>query len=372
VSPRQSVRLLADCEWMREPPPQSLVDGTGLTAGALAAIYSAPGVGKTFVTMSLATAVAIAPDWLGFKVVSPKPVVYAVGEGQAAFPLRLSALRTAYELRDDEPSGVWYVRESFSLLNPDDITALLDGIREHLAGEAPGLVVLDPLASFMGGGDENDTKDMSAAVAALNRIRAETGACVLVLHHSGWSGDRERGSIALRAAMDVLYKLTQEDGILTLDVDKLRDGATPGPLHLRLRSVAGSCVVELSGAPDVQQVTTLTAKQHHVLDALKAVVVDEPVTYTRWKDAAGTADTTFDRTMALLVRSGYVKKYGMGHGARYAPPGPLPPTPTSPPSHPHGGALVTPTRPRGPVKAPGGGKGDSVDTECESDELPPF
>jgi len=358
VTARPPVRLLADCEWIHEPAPAAVVEGTGLTAGALAGIISAPGSGKTFVSMSLSTATAIAADWLGHRVVAPRPVVYAVGEGQAAFPLRLAALRTAYELRDDEPSGVWYVRESFSLLNADDITALLDGLREHLVGEAPGLVVLDPLAAFMAGGDENSTQDMSTVVAALNRIRAETGACVLVDHHTGWNAERERGSTVLRAAMDVMYSLTQADGVLTLECTKLRDGVVPAPLRLQLRPVAGSCVVELCTHPTDEPAATLTPKRRQVLDTLNAIVIDEPVAFSRWRDASGVAETTFESAAAALVKGGWVHKTGKGRNARYAPPGPLPPTPDSPPITPDGGGPITPDHPRGPLGPGVGGKGD--------------
>lgn len=360
MSPPLPLRLLADCEWLHEPPPVHVITGTGLTVGALAALIAAPGVGKTLVATSIATDAAIGTDWLGFPVVSPKPVVYAVGEGHAAFPLRLQALRVAHGLQESEPSGVWYVRESFSLLRSDDVESVLDGIRDHLAGEAPGLIVLDPLAAFMAGGDENSTRDMGVVVAALNRIRAATGACVLVVHHTGWNDERERGSIALRAAMDVMYKLKQDDGTLTLECTKLRDGIPPAVLRLRLRPVAGSCVVELADPADLDKVVSLTPRQQQVLDALKAIVVDEPVTYTRWRDAAGAADSTFERTLALLVRSGYVMKHGKGRQARYAPPGPLPPTPISPPLNPHGGGPVTTTNPRGPIRARDGGEGSGV------------
>src|SRR5438445_2160679 len=179
VNPRPPLRLLADTEWLREPPPPQLVDGL-LPAGALAALVGAPGTGKTFVAMSLSTAIGIAADWLGHRITAAGPVIYAVGEGHTAFPRRLRAVRTAHGLQEDEPSGVFYGREPLSLLDSSDVTCLLDSVREHLQGEAPRLLVFDPLAAFMGGGDENSTQDMSTVVASLNRIRTDTDAAVLV------------------------------------------------------------------------------------------------------------------------------------------------------------------------------------------------
>lgn len=69
------------------------------------------------------------------------------------------------------------------------------------------LIVVDTLArSFEG--EENSASDMGAFVRACDRIRAETGATVLVVHHSGKDADKgARGSSALRAACDFEFKV---------------------------------------------------------------------------------------------------------------------------------------------------------------------
>ena len=36
-------------------------------------------------------------------------------------------------------------------------------------------------------------------------MRTETGAGSLIVHHTGWNPERERGSTVLRGALDVLY-----------------------------------------------------------------------------------------------------------------------------------------------------------------------
>ena len=343
---RSPFRLVTDQEWMGEPPPEPLIDGLGLAAGSLGAIVSAPGTGKTFVALSIASALALGADWLGHHIASRGPIVYAVGEGHAAFPLRLQALRAYHGLRDADPSGVLYLREPVSLLLSDAVAGLLASVRDALAGIPPRAFVFDPLASFMAGGDENSTQDMSLVVASLNRIRAETGAAVLVAHHTGWNAERERGSTVLRAAMDAMFNLKADDGVLTLECTKLRDGVMPEPLRLQLRPVAGSCVVERSTASSETQAATLTPKQREVLDALRRIVIDEPVSFSRWREASGVAETTFETAQAALVKGGWVHKTGKGRSARYAPPGR-----SRPP--------ISPRRRRLPPSCSDGGNSDS-------------
>lgn len=329
---RPTFTPVSDVAWAREPVPPDLVDGL-LPAGILAELFGPPNAGKTFLALSLSMAIAqSARAWVGHRIVTSGAVAYCVGEGHTHFPRRLQALRTDYELEDDQPSGVLFLRESFSLLKPDDVTAVIDALRAALAGKPLRLLTLDPFARFLVPGDENAGKDMGIAVEALHRLRAELATTVLVTHHTGWGNtDRERGHSGLRGAADVVYGVKADEGTITVEDVKERDSAARPVLRVRLRPVDESCVIELVGdvAPADRTVTTLTPKQQRILDALQAVVLDEPVPYSRWKVAAGAADTTFDRVLTLLVRSGFVVKHGHGRRARYQPTGALPP------SHPH-------------------------------------
>ena len=69
------------------------------------------------------------------------------------------------------------------------------------------LVVIDTLASFWKLKDENDAAAMTQAVKPLLYLARESGACVLMIHHSrkseGAYGDEIRGSSALFGLVDV-------------------------------------------------------------------------------------------------------------------------------------------------------------------------
>src|SRR2546422_1900142 len=58
---------------------------------------------------------------------------------------------------------------SSDLRTPDDLTGLIASLRASLAGEPLRLFTVDPLASFMVGGDENSPRDMGVVLAEIGR-----------------------------------------------------------------------------------------------------------------------------------------------------------------------------------------------------------
>ena len=69
--------------------------------------------------------------------------------------------------------------------------------------------MLDTLARTMSG-DENAQQDMNRYVAACDRIREETGATELVVHHVGKDAKRgSRGSTVLPGAIEAEFTITK-------------------------------------------------------------------------------------------------------------------------------------------------------------------
>jgi AAA domain len=87
------------------------------------------------------------------------------------------------------------------------------------------------------GADENSQRDMSLVVAARDRIAAETGAIVLLIHHPNKANDVERGSNVLRCAVDTLHRVKRDHGDVVLTCEKQKDAAPFGDLRLRLQPV---------------------------------------------------------------------------------------------------------------------------------------
>jgi hypothetical protein len=97
------------------------------------------------------------------------------------------------------------------------------------------LIVIDTLARTFGGGDENSTRDMNTFVAAVDQIREATGACILVVHHSGKDDSKgARGSTVLFGACDTEFEV-KKVGIenIILRTTKQKDAEEARPLTLR-------------------------------------------------------------------------------------------------------------------------------------------
>src|SRR5690606_29160652 len=100
--------------------------------------------------------------------------------------------------------------------------------------EKPVLIVIDTLARAMKGGDENSAQDMGALNDAVSALIQATGACVMLVHHSGKNkASGARGSSALLGAIDTEIEV---DGGQII-VRKQRDLELAEPLGFRLLSV---------------------------------------------------------------------------------------------------------------------------------------
>lgn len=96
------------------------------------------------------------------------------------------------------------------------------------------IVVIDPLADFLGNTDENDSAAMAVPVDALKRIGEER--CVIVVHHANKAGRDKwpslsacRGSSRLTGAVDVAIHVAsgEHDDLVQVGVAKNKDGAKP-------------------------------------------------------------------------------------------------------------------------------------------------
>lgn len=72
------------------------------------------------------------------------------------------------------------------------------------------VVLVDTLIAFFDG-NENDSVAMRSFLAPLRRL-ADAGACVIILHHTGKTGDLYRGSSDFKSGLDIGYKIRNMGG----------------------------------------------------------------------------------------------------------------------------------------------------------------
>ncbi len=262
--PTAAISLRTCAQMRRAPAVDWLVEGW-LPSGCLATLVGQSGSGKTFVALDLSLSIAHGIDWCG-QPTKRGSTVYVAAEGGAGLATRVDSWCKHHNHGADLADARFY---------PDAIIPTDERVRAALLAAlrplpALRLVVLDTLARCIGG-DENDTRDMSSFVAALDSIRRDTGAAVLVVHHFGWAAERQRGSSALRAAVDVELSVSRDEqlGTITVSCSKLREGAPCAPLRFDLVPVVGaaSCVPVLTS--QVAGLGALLPEQHRA--ALRAV-----------------------------------------------------------------------------------------------------
>jgi hypothetical protein len=200
-----------------------------------AVMFGAPGEGKSFLALSLAYHVAAGREWLGRRM-SQGPALYLAFEGLGGMPERAAALLQHY---GNATVPLWIEPADWNLRDKagrEALGARMGEIRaEHFGGQQPALIVLDTLARSMRGGDENSAQDMGDLNYAVTALIESTGACVLLVHHSGKNkAAGARGSSALLGAVDT--ELEVDGG--RLQATKQRDVELGAPIGFKLAPVA--------------------------------------------------------------------------------------------------------------------------------------
>ena len=240
-------------------PPDELIEGV-LTVGAGSVIYGDSNSGKTFLVIDMACAVARGVPWMG-RQVEQGLVVYVAAESPASVKGRLQAYQLHYGVKVPNFAIVQAPVNLHS--NDTDTELLIRAVKqvERMAGQPARLVIGDTLARMSAGANENSGEDMGLVVQRFDRIRAETGAHFLLIHHSGKDAAKgARGHSSLRAAVDTEIEVQETPTGRCAEVMKQRDLGTKGerigfhlePVHVgttKWGKPASTCVVKPTEAP---------------------------------------------------------------------------------------------------------------------------
>ena len=263
--PPSRLRLrLTRADQIEMRPPDWLLRGM-LERDMLALIFGDPGSGKSFLAIDWACRVATGTPWRGHGV-RVGPVLYIAGEGRQGFGRRVRAWQEHNGVSMD--GAPLFVAPALAISDALQLADLVQVVEATAPAERPSLVVLDTLARCFGGGDENSTQDMSRFVSACDALRQRWGCTVLVVHHTGHADkSRARGAIALKAALDAEYRLTNNGGLL-LSATKMKEAEMPPPLVMNLATVELPGLVDEYGNP-------VTSAAIEVLDADTSAIVSK-------------------------------------------------------------------------------------------------
>jgi RecA-family ATPase len=197
-----------------EPPPRRWILKDCLPFGKVGALVAPGGTGKSQFLLQLAVSVATGLPFLNHWEV-PKPggvLMLAAEDDTEEIHRRLHNIATQLTVqhRDDNDLHArmkenLYVR---SMVAQDNLmTRAMNGDKEirvtsyvprliRTAEQVPDLrlIIVDPASRFRGG-DENFAQDTTRFIEALEQVREQTGATVLVAHHTNkWSGNSDEQS----------------------------------------------------------------------------------------------------------------------------------------------------------------------------------
>jgi RecA-family ATPase len=132
-------KLLGPAELNNLPEPSWLIEGI-LPANALGVLYGAPGVGKTFVALSIALSIAAGHSWCG-KLTKSGSVLYVAAEGVSGMRLRVQAYQRRHGIFAEQ---IRYLGDVFDLRRMAEIEELISTLKT--ANFRPDLIVLDTWA----------------------------------------------------------------------------------------------------------------------------------------------------------------------------------------------------------------------------------
>jgi hypothetical protein len=230
------------------PPPVPLIRDV-LDMDSESWLISKAGGFKSFVALDMACHVVLGRAWRG-QLVRQGPVVYVVAEGRKSIGLRVQAWIKTY---GEKPAGLHILPRPVQVKDANGWAVLVEACRRI----QPVGVILDTQARITVGLSENDNGEMGVLTEAVRRLKEATGACVLVVHHQGRSGDDARGASAIDGAQDTELKVVRPDGkdrsrlTGTLVMDKQKDAAEDVEFEFQMR------VVDLGVADDGRKLTSL-------------------------------------------------------------------------------------------------------------------
>lgn len=299
------------------PAAVVLIDGY-LDMDTLARINGPSGHGKSFVTLDMGASVSTGRHWHGCAVTRAE-VWYVLGEGATGMAKRDAAWCARAGI---ESTGIRYLARALQVDGPE-----WPAFVAYAQKQRPGLIILDTQARMTVGVKENDAAEMGVVVAALDELRAASGACVTLVHHRGLQGEHGRGSTAVRGALASELDVSKTGMTLTVKVMKQKDQVERPPLLLTMNQLAQSIVLvgehdaaQIAGTPFSSPVNTTSKADRQALAVINVLMETDASgeTYSRVRTRAfdrcdfGSTPSgrtgTFSRTWARLIDLGRIAK----------------------------------------------------------------
>lgn len=169
-------------------------------------IYAPRGVGKTWVAMNIAWAVATGGAFLRWGAPVARKVIYVDGEMPGGtMQERLATIVDAHGREPEAPDCLRIVSSDLEEFGVPDLSTIGgQSALDAVLGDAD-LIVLDNLSTLCRSGRENEAESWGEFQSWLLAKRRE-GRCVLLVHHAG-KGGAQRGTSKREDVLDTVIAL---------------------------------------------------------------------------------------------------------------------------------------------------------------------
>jgi len=272
------LRVLGVADAVASKPGAYLLKGL-LYNDQLGVVFGEPGCGKSFLMAHIAYAVAQGRSVFDLKV-RQAPTLYLSLEGGTGFQQRVRALASEF----GGCEHFLYVAHPVTFLTEATASKSVADAARTIGAK---LIVIDTLARAIGAADENSSNDMGALIRLVDEIRSETGACLVLVHHTPKAGNgTPRGHSSLMGAADLMVRVEKSDqgGLGNATVVKAKDAEGGRSIGFVLRQVEvgadedgdpiTTCIVEQDDAPTKTTCEKLNAADRGYLNDIQDLLAD--------------------------------------------------------------------------------------------------
>ena len=204
-------------------PPRTTIMSPWLPDKGLAMLYAERGIGKTWIALGAAHAVASGGEFLCWRAERPRKVLYIDGE----MPTHTLQERYAAVVRASMKDAP---RENFRLAaadcQPDGLPDLSSEEAQRFYDAAIAdaeLIICDNLSTLAHGLRENEADSFGPVQSWMLEQRA-AGRSVLLVHHAG-KGGGQRGTSRKEDTLDTVISLSRPPGYSAAEGARFADGA---------------------------------------------------------------------------------------------------------------------------------------------------
>jgi len=217
------IRSAADILASAEPVPPDIVAGL-LSSKEPTLVAGHGGTGKGYICLDLSVRVSQGLPWLGLETRKVPVLIIDRENTEPRLHLRIRRVMQGHDLKTPPP--IHFVYDVATRLDQASFVDEVVGLAERTSA---GLIILDSLADFLGGLDENSNPNMALAAEHLRAIAATSGAALLAQHHTpkysaGKASQSARGASSLFDGVHAVIQLIRDGDLVTLTQEKNRGG----------------------------------------------------------------------------------------------------------------------------------------------------